>query len=354
MKTTAAVLASSLLLLVVARASAQDPPAPAAPPAGEKIKLAFTPAAGDKFALENTMHMNVQVMGIDQEIDINQLIVMQIESVAADRSFAMRNRIARIWGKMSNPMMGDFDFDSDKPAEQADPDDRAGAMKVMLQKQFTAMAGKDITLQMSSDGTVKTASTGDATADQMAQQMSGLGKLPEKPVGVGDTWDAETTQAGMQGMKMKVKLKNTLKAFDADTVTIEQQGAMDIAGDKDGGDPSNPAAAMMANMKTKSSSMKNTLKLSRKDGLTLSGDMETNIEMSMGGGDDAAGGGMPAGGLEMAMKMKMHQERKAAPPDAPAKPEGGAPKDAPKNDGKAPPKSDDAPPPVVPPAPDGK
>jgi hypothetical protein len=283
-------------------------------------------------------------MGMDQDMDINQLVVVKVESVAPDGSFSMKNKIHRIWGKMTNPMMGDIEFDTDKPAEKAEEGDQMAQVKAMLQQQLTQAAGTTVTMEMSPDGTAKSASGGvDQAADQMVQQMTGLGKLPTNPVGVGDTWEAETNQAGMQGMKMKVKLKNTLKAFDADTVTIEQTGAMDMAMD-DAMDENNPAAAMLKSMKTKNSTLKNTLKISRKDGLTLAADMEMHVEMSMGG-DDAGGGGMP-GGMEMVMKMKMHQERKAAPAvDTPEK----ATTDA------APtPAKEDAPPPVVPPAPEEK
>jgi hypothetical protein len=105
---------------------------------------------------------------------------------------------------------------------------------------------------------------------------------------------------------------------DAESVTVAQEGTMEMAGGG-GGDKSNPMAAMLASMKAKSSSVKGTLKISRKDGLALAADTEMTMEMTMGG-DEGSMPGMPAGGIEMTMKLTTHQERKAAPAEGEKKP----------------------------------
>jgi hypothetical protein len=251
------------------------------------------------------------MMGMETEVDVNQFVVTKVEDLVADGTFSLRTKMAHIWGKISNPMMGEIEFDSDKPEEKSDGDaeDPMSMAKKQMAKQLAAAAGKEVVLSMGRDGASKSADAGEGA--QLSKMISGLGKLPEKPVGVGDTWTTDV-EAAVQSLNMRVKTKNTIKAVDALSVTIEQEGTMELAG-AGTGDKSSPQAAILASMKTKSSSMKGTLKISRKDGLALTSDNEMNLEMTMGSGekDDQN----PMAGMEMTMKISVHAERKAAPPE---------------------------------------
>lgn len=303
----AAALVTALPSQFTARAAAEDAPAAST---GDKISFALTPAKGLSFATEAKMTMKQAISfgGMDIDTDMNMTTVARVDvtDVGETGDVTMKTTTTRLHGLMSNPMMGEIAFDSDKPEADAD-----NPMAAQITQAFTAAVGQEISLVLAKDGTVKSGSggAGEVSGAQVAELAGGIGTFPKNPVGVGDSWTSDTTR-DMQGMKLNVKMKFTLKAFDADTATIAQTGEMSMAG-AGGGDDGNPMAAALARMKMKSSKLEGTLKVSRKDGMAISSDVDSVIDMSMEA-DPNAEDPMAAGGMSMKMTMKMHQERKPA------------------------------------------
>lgn len=325
--------AAALSALLALSAFADDSAAPAAAPAAAaKIQLAITPQAGQKFGVQNDSNVSMNVMSMDMAMEMHQTMSMSVEKVAPDGTATMRVKIARVNGKMANPMMGDIEFDSDKPAEKSTAQDQMAQMKSQMTRAFTMTAGKEITMQLARNGKIEKLDAGAMPgAGDLSKAVGGLGVLPDHAVGVGDSWDA-VVETQMQSMQMKVKMKNTLTAFDADSATIAQEGSMEMSGTGNA-DSSDPQAAMMSKMKMTSSSVKGTQKISRKDGLVLSADMTMDAEMGIEG-DPNAGDPMAAAGIQMTMKMKNHQQRTAAveekkPADVPVAPATDTPAPAP-------------------------
>jgi uncharacterized protein DUF6263 len=288
---TSLVLSSAAWMFLATPSMAEDGPA--------KVQLAVAPQAGQRFALQNDLSMTMNMMGMDIPTEVHQFLIVKAEEVAADGTVTLREKVARLWGKTSNPMMGDVEFDSDKPPEDGPPADQAAAMKQMMLKQLTALAGKEIVVRMGKDGQIKSVeASGVQGGDEMAKGLSAFGKLADKPLAVGESWDSETESQAMPGRTLKVKIKNTVKAVDAETVTISQTGTMEMgAAAADTGDP---RAAMMAQMKLKSGTLKGTIKVLRKDGFVQSADLERSTEFEGEAGS-------------MKMDMKVHTERKPAP-----------------------------------------
>jgi hypothetical protein len=312
------VLTSSLLLLLagaLAGTPAVAQEGGAAPPAvGEKVKLAVALAKGAKLGFEQKVdieqNMNMGGMEIPTQIGLNSTWVDTCEAVDESGVATVRTKYVRVHGNFSNPMMGEFPFDSDKPAGDggADEGNPMAAMAGQVTKAFTAMAQMEIEARIGGDGTLVSAKMlGDAgmpgmNAEDMAKQMGGLGTYPKDPVGVGDSWTNESTMSAGMGMKLKTKIKNTVKAIAADTVTLSQEGEISkMPGG--GGTSDDPQQAMMMQMMEKmtleSTKMSGTMSLSRKDGRVLSAEMDTTVKMSV---PESEGGGMT---MEQKMKMKI-------------------------------------------------
>jgi hypothetical protein len=118
-------------------------------------------------------------------------------------------------------------------------------------------------------------------------------------------------------MATKTKMKSTVKAIDADTVTVTHDGTLEMnasGGDTGGG---NPMAALVAKMKVKTTKISGESKISRKDGYIIVSDVATDMELELPA-DENAQDPMVAAGMTMVIKQKVHQERKPATPDAAA------------------------------------
>ncbi|MCG3133516.1 MAG: hypothetical protein HMLKMBBP_00694 [Planctomycetes bacterium] len=302
----AAALVVSLPAHLAPSAAAEDAPAAA----GEKITLAMTPAKGTSFATEMKMSMLQAMsfggMDIDSDIKMTSVTRADVSDVSETGDVTMKIKVTRMSGSMSNPMMGEIAFDSDKPEADAD-----NPMAAQISQAFLQGVGQEIQAVCAKNGEVKSMVGGPEMAGgDLGDMIGGMGGMPDKPIGVGDSWTLDKTR-NMQGMQIRVKAKYTLKSFDADTATVAVTGEMSMAGGGGGDDGGNPMAAVMARMKMKTSKMEGTTKVSRKDGLAISGDVETVMEMSMDADPNAADP-MAAQGMSMKMTMKMHQERKPA------------------------------------------
>lgn len=294
-------------------AQAQDggTPAPVAP-AGEKIKLEINLAKDQAFDLvvKMTMSQNVNFGGMEMatDMDMNLRQSNKIESLDDAGVATMKSKVRRISGSFSNPMMGQFDFDSDKKAEES-----GNPALDQMSQQFTQMAGKETIVRLSKDGTVADGGN-DAAATEAMRAMGGISKLPKDAVGIGDSWTTESS-GQVQGMGTKTKMKSTVKAIDADTVTVTHDGTLEMSAA--GGPGGNPMAALVAKMKVKTTKIAGESKISRKDGYVLVSDVTTDMELELPA-DENAQDPMLAAGMTMVMKQKVHQERKPATPDATA------------------------------------
>jgi hypothetical protein len=334
-------LSSSLLaLLAAAPARAEDP----APASGDKVQLACNwskgAARGFELAVDMNQTMNMGGMEIPTEMKMSQVWTETCDAVDDKGVGTVRVKFVRIHGNLSNPMMGDIAFDSDKPADEggADEGNPMAGMAAMLSKTLTALANQEIEARFAANGEMVSMKApamesdpmggGGFSADDMAKQMGALGKFPEKPVGVGDSWSSESSMKAGMGLNLKVKLKNTVQAIDAELVTVTQDGefSTEAGGGDDAGD--DPRAAMMKQMfeklKITEGRQTGTIKLSRKDGRLVSSDGAATIKMEIPADDSGAGGPL-AGGLTMEQKMKMKATRLAKLPEPAKKAEPAAP-----------------------------
>lgn len=315
-----ALTATLALALGSFQAFAQEAAAPpAAQATGEKVKLELNLTKGQSFdtAVKMTMAQNMNIGGMEVATDI-EMSVLQTNTVDSldDAGVAtMKTKTRRINGSFSNPMMGQIEFDSDKKDEAGS----GNPMMDQMTQQFTADVGKERVVKLSKDGTASADAKDDPSADAM-RAMGGINKLPKDPVGVGDSWTNES-EGTMQGMKTKTKMKNTVKAIDADTVTVSHEGSLELAPAGGGETSANPMARMADKMKMKSTKIAGESKISRKDGYILVSDITSDMEMEIAP-DENSDNPMLAGGMTMTMKQKVHQERKPASPEqaAPATP----------------------------------
>lgn len=334
------VLTASLLLLLAGSFDAAAQEGGAAPPAapqaaGEKIQLAVRSEKGARLGFEMSMDMqqtmNMGGMEVPTELGLNQTWVETCKDVDAAGVATLHTQFVRVHGNFSNPMMGEFPFDSDKADEggAADEGNPMAAMGAQLTKAFTQMATMEIESKVGADGTTISAKmlTGDAAmqqgAEDMSKQMGGLGKLPKDPVGVGDSWTNETTVSAGMGMKLLTKVKNTVQSIDADAVTVKQEAEISkLPADASASDDPQQAAMaqMMANMTLSGGEMKGTARVSRKDGKVLGSESTMKFKLA----DESGGTGMA---LEQTMKMKLtrldkipERAKKAEPKPAEPKP----------------------------------
>jgi hypothetical protein len=186
-------------------------------------------------------------------------------------------------------------------------------------------------------------------------------KLPEKSVGVGDTWTEVWPQDFAAGRKLTVTMTYKVTALDAESVTVAADGKFELdaptaaeggkggtGGDGAGGAggaggasgaggaggapgaPGGPGAGggrggaggrggmsrMLEDAKLDKSSMTGTGKVSRKDGMILVADSAMSLSISSA-----------SSGVSMEQSSKSHIERKkpAATPAAPPAPPAPAP-----------------------------
>lgn len=281
------VLTASLLAALAAAptfvpAFAEDKAA--APSSGEKVALAIRFEKGSKLGFEQKMQMtqmmNMGGMEIPTEISMNQSWTEACESVDAKGVGEMRTKFVRVHGSFSNPMMGDFPFDSDAPAAAAaDDGNPMAAMGAQITESMTALAKIELVSHVAKDGSTVDMKAAEGVSlppgtdpVEMGRQMGALGKLPSEPVGVGDSWTNESTITAGMGLKLKNTMKFVVKAIDADAVVVSVEGSITKL-DDDGETSDDPQAAMvrqmMASMKVTDSKVSGEGSYSRKDGRLL-------------------------------------------------------------------------------------
>ncbi|MCE9637765.1 MAG: hypothetical protein K8T90_18855, partial [Planctomycetes bacterium] len=203
----------------------------------------------------------------EQSNDTQREWTQTVESTT-DGAAAVQVKFGRFKGSASS-MMGVMEFDS---AEPADPMNPMAAFTGM----FTALSGKTATVKIAKDGKLGDVTGIDGVAEAATGGMGGMGggmvkgvarafaspdaakswlrgvfpKLPEKPVGVGDTWTDEWTQDFAGGKKVKITLTFKATSIDAESVSVSLDGKFALEESaapttKDGEKPALPGAPGM-------------------------------------------------------------------------------------------------------------
>lgn len=312
--------------------------------ANTKAPLAARMQKGQVVWFKQTMKQDADInmggMQMSNQMEMNQSWSQTCDSVDEKGVMGVRMKFARIWGKMTNPMMGELQFDSDNPDAGSD-NPMLGQMAAAL----TTLAGTELAGNLNPNGTMTGMKMAGGAADdpvqkqmveQLEKQLQGIATLPDHPVGVGDTWTVKTDM-NMQGMAISIEVNNKVTATDAESVTVAHDGKMSMSASKatdDGGDPRAAAMReMMSKMKLKSSGMKGSSRISRADGLVLSSVMDQEMSLEMELPPEAAQQGM-SGGMEMKQQVHMTIDRTEAPApkaekkntETPAAPPAGQPK----------------------------
>lgn len=239
-----------------------------------------------------------EVMG--QEIESTQTIRralhVTVDDVDADGNLMVTTKLVRIHGSITNPNMGDLEFDSAKPFEEPE-DDPTGGMLTNMLKGMTAGAGKSFVAKVDPFGRVvqfvdtkAMAADGDIPAlEEGAMKMmveGAFGRRSDKPIAPGEGWTHEETD---RGGRLPVVMKGKMVLAKADgaafeltsTGTIEKAPAAESKGEGD----EDPAQEMLRSMKLSNGKVTGSTKLSREDGFLLEAKLETSMdaEMSMGG-----------------------------------------------------------------------
>lgn len=288
-----------------------------------KVTLArkLEKGAAVEFVQTQSQSQNVTTpMGPQQMSNETVRTWTQTVESSGETGATLQVKFGRVKGSATS-MMGAFEFDSDVPADPADP---MAAMTGPFAKGFTALAGKTATVSVGKDGRIGDVKGIDGVADEAAggnRMVRGIArgaaspeavrnwlrltlpKLPEKAVGVGDTWTDLWLQDATGGSKMKVVLTFKVTSIDDAAVGVAVEGAFTLdapaappapatppagkdgeKGGAPGGGPGGPGGpgGMMRDAKLEKGVMTGTGKVSRADGLVLGFESKSEIVMKAG------------------------------------------------------------------------
>lgn len=274
----------------------------AAPVLAQQVDMRTTAKKGASVWLlqEQLQTQAFEVMG--QEIESTQTIRralhVTVDDVDADGNLMVTTKLVRVHGSITNPSMGDLEFDSAKPFE-APEDDPTGGMLTTMLKTMTAGAGKSFVAKVDPFGRVvqlvdtkAMAADGDVPAMEdgalKAMVEGAFGRRSDKPIAPGESWaNDETDRGGRLPVVMKAKM--VLAKADATAFELTSTGTIEklppaAEGEGEGNDQ-DPAKEMLRSMKLSNGKVTGTTKLSREDGFLLEAKLETSMdaEMSMGG-----------------------------------------------------------------------
>ncbi len=305
-----ALTATLALALGSFQAFAQEAAAPpAAQATGEKVKLELNLTKGASFEtvmkVTATQNMNFGGMEMTSETETNTVVVTTVDSIG-DGGATVKSKTRRIHGHSTNPMAGQFDFDTDNKDQASTGNPQFDEMLQSMQ----AATEKETVSTISKDGTMTDAPKDDAAA-AMLRALGAIDRLPKDAVGVGDTWTTES-ETTTRGIKTKTKTKNTVKAIDAESVTVTHEGTVDL--DLSAGIPGMPPA-IAEKVTVKPGKVTGESKVSRKLGLLLVSDVTSQIDMEIAADENNP---MLAAGGTITNLQKFHQERKLVPTPAAA------------------------------------
>jgi len=176
-----------------------------------------------------------------------------------------------------------------------------------MAKMYNAMIGKLLSMTTDSRGKIsnfkgmdemiaavaKAAPGGEADADTLKSIANGIYEgfnqvmFPDKPVGPGDTWEADSQFTLPMGMPMQARQVNTLKSVKNGVATVESKAVVKMESDSDA-DAADEAAGLREMDMTSDATMLVNI---------ATGMAETTTVTQKGTFD------MPVGGMEMRMTM---------------------------------------------------
>ncbi len=234
-----------------------------------------------------------------QEMQTSNTIVrilrVTVLDVADDGSRTVETEVMRVRGKLTLPMLGDFEFDSAGPATDTDTDDMGmgpGAMIEQLQEE----AGRKFVAEVGADGRVA-GSLDEQAAEMRKQQPQGswtgnamksmvetaFGRWPTAPLAIGGKWQFVTTASSglpITQTSEAVLTKVDDEAFDADfTGTLTKNAATQPEADAtaEGAD----MADMVASMTIKNGKLRGAQRVSRKDGFVVTSKSNATADITM-------------------------------------------------------------------------
>jgi len=280
---------------------------------GSKAKITVQPTAGTTVRYRVTSKQTQVLSAIGQE-NKNETVTeftVHVDEVGDDGSVRATVTWNVIRGKVSQ-MMGSFEFDTGKPADDDAP------MFAGIAAAARALIGKPVQLtfaptgrlqdqkplallaeraQESLDGMARMSAQHLFSARSLAEHAEVFGTFAATPVAVGDEWQEERDSPG-GGMTMQAKTTSKLESKTPDAYVVAVRGELVMAPAKDGDqgegaaddDPQVTAMKeMMRQAKLDDSKLEGTYTIARKDGMLATGSNTATLSISMPnpmGGDD--------------------------------------------------------------------
>jgi hypothetical protein len=261
----------------------------------EKITLEYNLKQGETLKQNMVMNMDMVQKMMDQEMKISLTMSMKMafdvkESQGND--YTLDVKFKELKTEMGIPGMGNVSFDSNTPDELATSENIGPMYKAVIDKPFEVVmdkAGKTKSVKgleklveamtNSFDENVPEdarqqliAQMGSQFSEEAFKSQFGqyTGYFPDKPVGIGDSWNVKMTTMA-SNFAINLDLKSTLKSIDGNEVSLDIDGTV-----------STPEGyeQEMNGMKAKitlNGTQKGTFKLNRDTGWVISSDLTMNF-----------------------------------------------------------------------------
>ena len=266
--------------------------APAA--AQDKLALRVNAKKGDQARFLTTTESE-QAFGSQT---VNREIALKVVDVNDKGELLVDVTIESIKGK---GMGGEFD------STKKDEEEEAGQFG-MMRKAATMLAGKTLRAKVSPDGTQVAVQDAKALVEELqkgmgmmgrniseaslSKEIEGLfGRFPSAETAVGGTWQTSQTQRQM-GFGLQMDLKHKLEKADAERALITHEGTIAKVEEKaesrpgkeeDESDPAAQMREMARSIQIENGKISGRSEVSRKDGMVMKTEIETSMEMSIGG-----------------------------------------------------------------------
>jgi hypothetical protein len=275
------------------------------------LRLAVAVAKGGRVAFQTDVTNRMTMSGVTMESVVHQFATMRAETVTEDGTVTLASRPDRVWGLLRTGVPGgEIQFDTDR--HEAPKDSSLLAVLPAL----ASPAGQTSRVRIARDGGVLGIDTGlVAGLEKCATAFDGLARLRSAAVAVGGTWEGANDFV-LQGRRTRSKLTSTVTAIDAESVTLEHKGALAATGAVETADLPAPlevkgSKELKAEFRVKTSSVRETVRISRADGLPLVADTEIAVTLSMAFGFKSDGAAAEDTWVEMTTRI--HHERKPVP-----------------------------------------
>jgi len=188
---------------------------------GDKVLIRLKPRVGDTQKTIMTMDMSA-----DGTQSMKMNMVMNMDMKVTDKQDNLYTYEVKYNSIKMNMNAGGMEMSYDSNAKEQ------SGMGAIMHDQMKALLNKPISMKMSDQGKISDFSLPGMANNQQMGDMSSISiPLPEKPVGVGDSWAAERPLEGMGNMKMNMKVDK----ITVDDLIIETSGDIsDTSGTKIG------------------------------------------------------------------------------------------------------------------------